>query len=302
MMAQLAVCGVSHVGLSHGGNVLAFRPTSSRRLVNGGGRRKAQFATCAVQPEEDPPKVDRSEVEKILQAKAGSEVLEKYREKLRKKLQETPGPDDVNPAASLEAGRAAAEEYKAKVQAALAEEAEKEAELLRQAEQKLKVGEFYYDKGEYAKSASALEEGMAMVAGSSMVGGQIMIWLAMAYEAQGRNAECIELLKEVNKKHPDDELRKQAGDLKFIYEAPKLALSKDDFVAMPLVQDLDRRGKKSWKGVKKYVAPPGEKPFDFDEYIAKLFSDTRPRWQTNKYVWAAAAVLLTGLGIYFNKR
>lgn len=70
---------------------------------------------------------------------------------------------------------------------------------------------------------------------------QIQIWLAMAYEAVGRHNDCIALYKRLEGGHPNKILRRQAADLRYILEAPKLKISSDEMVKIPLIEkDFDR--------------------------------------------------------------
>lgn len=64
---------------------------------------------------------------------------------------------------------------------------------------------------------------------------QIQIWLAMAYEADNRHADCIALYKNIEETHPNKATRRQAADLRYILEAPKLKIRKDEMVSIPLI-------------------------------------------------------------------
>lgn len=64
---------------------------------------------------------------------------------------------------------------------------------------------------------------------------KIQIWLAMAYEANNRHKDCIELYQELEKKHPSISIRRQAAELRYILQAPKLKISKDEMVTIPLI-------------------------------------------------------------------
>lgn len=66
----------------------------------------------------------------------------------------------------------------------------------------------------------------------------MQVWLALAYSANGKEAECVALFKALEKTHPLAAIRKQAAHLCFIMEAPKLELSADERVAIPVL-DLD---------------------------------------------------------------
>lgn len=69
----------------------------------------------------------------------------------------------------------------------------------------------------------------------------MQLWLALAYDAMGRHADCIAVYKRLESSHPNKNLRKQAADLRFIAEAPKLKISQDEMVKIPLMEkDFDR--------------------------------------------------------------
>lgn len=64
---------------------------------------------------------------------------------------------------------------------------------------------------------------------------QIQIWLAMAYEANNRHRDCIALYQQLEKKHPSVTIRRQAAELRYILQAPKLKISQDEMVTIPLI-------------------------------------------------------------------
>jgi hypothetical protein len=64
---------------------------------------------------------------------------------------------------------------------------------------------------------------------------QIQIWLAMAYEANRRHKDCIALYKELENSHPMFSIRRQAAELRYISEAPKLKISNDEVVTIPQI-------------------------------------------------------------------
>lgn len=64
---------------------------------------------------------------------------------------------------------------------------------------------------------------------------QIQIWLAMAYEANNRHADCIALYQQLEKKHPSVSIRRQAAELRYILQAPKLKITQEEMVTIPLI-------------------------------------------------------------------
>lgn len=64
---------------------------------------------------------------------------------------------------------------------------------------------------------------------------QIQIWLAMAYEANNRHKDCKDLYQQLEKKHPSASIRHQAAELRYILQAPKLKISEEEMVTIPLI-------------------------------------------------------------------
>lgn len=72
---------------------------------------------------------------------------------------------------------------------------------------------------------------------------QIQIWLAMAYDANNRHDDCIALYKRLEARHPNKQIKRQAADLRYILEAPKLKISREEMVSIPIIErDYDKYG------------------------------------------------------------
>lgn len=65
------------------------------------------------------------------------------------------------------------------------------------------------------------------------------------FQACGRSEDCIELYKYLEVAHPSRRLQKQAYELRYIMEAPKLELSPDERVSIPLIES-DSWRKTGW--------------------------------------------------------
>ena len=59
-------------------------------------------------------------------------------------------------------------------------------------------------------------------------------------QACGQEKECISLYKHIEKTHPNSKIRKQAYELRYIMEAPRLQISEDERVKIPLLEDSSR--------------------------------------------------------------
>jgi tetratricopeptide (TPR) repeat protein len=103
----------------------------------------------------------------------------------------------------------------------------------------LERGKVAYERGEYPDAVAALERAADEAGRLSSVGGDALMWLALAYQAVGREADCIETYKWIEANHPLPKTRKQAENLRYIMEAPKLELSPDERVTIPLLNSQD---------------------------------------------------------------
>ncbi|KAG0571741.1 hypothetical protein KC19_VG038900 [Ceratodon purpureus] len=156
------------------------------------------------------------------------------------------GPQDYSNVSNQEKTSMSEEERFAEEQARRRQEefvrqAVEEARIKKEAEVLLQMSQRAYGRGVYDKSVEMLEAALTKVPGNSNLGGEIQVWLAMAYDAVGRHADCIALYKRLEGTHPNNNLRKQAADLRYIAEAPKLKISRDEMVKVPLIEkDYDR--------------------------------------------------------------
>ena len=57
----------------------------------------------------------------------------------------------------------------------------------------------------------------------------------MAYEANNRHADCIALYKQLERHHPSVSIRRQASELRYILQAPKLKITQEEMVTIPLI-------------------------------------------------------------------
>jgi hypothetical protein len=55
-------------------------------------------------------------------------------------------------------------------------------------------------------------------------------------QACGREKDAIDTCKIIEQNHPIRKIKKQAMDLRYIFEAPKLELSEEERVQIPIIQ------------------------------------------------------------------
>ncbi len=95
------------------------------------------------------------------------------------------------------------------------------AESLEIARAIFQTGKVAFEGGQYREAVENLEQASTLVARNSRLGGEVHLWLVTAYEAAGRTEEAIALCQQL-KRHPYSETSKQARQLVYILQAPKL--------------------------------------------------------------------------------
>jgi tetratricopeptide (TPR) repeat protein len=95
------------------------------------------------------------------------------------------------------------------------------SESLEIARSRYQAGKVAFENGQYREAVENLEKASALLARNSRLGGEIELWLVTAYEAAGRTEDAIALCKQLQR-HPDVETSKQARQLLYILQAPKL--------------------------------------------------------------------------------
>ena len=130
----------------------------------------------------------------------------------------------------------AQKKYADKVAAALAAKAEADARAKAEKARKFELGKALYAKGMYPQSVKALVVALDAEGPFSQLGGEIQLWLALAHSATGDEAAAIQVYREVEASHPSPKMRRQAYDLRYIAEAPKLRVGEDEKPLLPEVE------------------------------------------------------------------
>eukprot|EP00775_Hariotina_reticulata_P010561 gene10561-10721_t len=181
-----------------------------------------------------------------------------------------------------------------------AELAAEEAERRKKEAAYLEGGKKAYERGQYDDSVTLLEKAVEQAGKGSMLGGEAMMWLALAYQACGREQDCINTYKWLEDNHPVPKMKKQAADLRYIMEAPKLELSPEERVTIPLLNSEDSWVKKG--GRKSYtprynpaVVPSNKKKSYWDnlDWDAPLLPFVPDKWYY-RVAWLVLIVGVTG--------
>ncbi|KAL3692551.1 hypothetical protein R1sor_006202 [Riccia sorocarpa] len=176
--------------------------------------------------------------------------------------------------------------------------AREQAEKRKTAEKMYQLGQTAYARGMYDKSVELFENALINVQSSTNLGGEIQIWLAMAYDANNRHGDCIALYKRLEARHPNRQIRRQAADLRYILEAPKLKISREEMVSIPIIErDYDKTQKTYSQKLRDRRRPKPKMPKEKDYLEDWMVFELPPRWERNPYVWVALTVWLTLCGI-----
>jgi hypothetical protein len=196
---------------------------------------------------------------------------------------------------------------RAKLERRAEELAREDAERRAREARNFELGKALYERGEYGRCVEALELGVEDAGGrGTQLGGEAAMWLALGYQACGREEQCLETYKWLEQNHPNKRLRKQAADLRYILEAPKLELSPDERVTVPVISSDDlwrASGRRSTGAASALRARKGggggagkgeKKPWERDlDVELKFLPDA---W----YVRVAWAAVIVGSGVYGN--
>ncbi|XVF43923.1 hypothetical protein PTKIN_Ptkin02bG0080200 [Pterospermum kingtungense] len=160
--------------------------------------------------------------------------IEEMRE-LEKKAEELQSKAEAEESVGEEGREETEEEKRMRVRKELEKVAKEQAERRETAQLMFELGQKAYGKGMYGRAIEFLEAALTIIPRPTLFGGEIQIWLAMAYEANNRHADCIALYQQLEKKHPSVSIRRQAAELRYILQAPKLKISQEEMVTIPLI-------------------------------------------------------------------
>ena len=96
--------------------------------------------------------------------------------------------------------------------------------------------------GNYDDSLTLARESASLAGPDSAVGGDAQMYEALALAACGREEASLEVYRTLEETHPLPMIRKQAANLRYIAEAPKMALRPDERVVVPVLSGADTAG------------------------------------------------------------
>ncbi|KAE9614462.1 hypothetical protein Lal_00012283 [Lupinus albus] len=204
--------------------VSPFPPKRDTKVVVARGKSNSEKNGVGFDAEEDG---GDDELEKKLKRRVREFEEMRELEKMAEELRESDNGGE---------GREESEEEKRmRVKKELRKVAKEQAERRETAQLMFDLGQKAYGKGSYGRAIEFLEAALTIIPRSTLFGGEIQIWLAMAYEANNRHTDCIALYRQLEKTHPSINIRRQASELRYILQAPKLKISQEEMVTIPLI-------------------------------------------------------------------
>lgn len=151
-------------------------------------------------------------------------------------------------------------------------------------------GVLNFERGDYQKAIALLERARALAILETNLGGEILIWLANAYDANGRTDDAIALCRSL-KKHPVGDVRKSARYILGILTAPPLSKLEGVVSEVPILESPDTYQSKP---IARSTGQSGNNQKPFREVsLEKPNTDSN-----NNFLWFAIAVTLLVLALW----
>ncbi len=170
-------------------------------------------------------------------------------------------------------------------------------ENLEIAKTQYQAGTIAFERGEYRQAVQYLEKASALLGRNSHLAGEVQILLVTAYDANEQRVEAMALCEQL-KRHPDGEIGKQAKQLLYILQAPRLKRPQEWLTQIPDLGALEGNDTKTGfvNSSTRSLSPPRKRqqiePMDLSQV------NTRD----NRFIWVAlfAIAFIFGGLIWFN--
>ncbi len=150
-----------------------------------------------------------------------------------------------------------------------------------------------FESGNYQQAIALLERARALAILETALGGDILVWLANAYDANGRTDDAIALCRDL-KKHPISDVRKSARYMLGILTAPQLGKLEGVVSEVPILQFSDTYQSKP-AARSKSQGDLNQKPF---REVSLEKPNTNSSASINNFLWFAIAISLLLLALW----
>ncbi|WP_016951004.1 tetratricopeptide repeat protein [Anabaena sp. PCC 7108] len=164
-------------------------------------------------------------------------------------------------------------------------------ESLEIAKSRYETGKLAFENGQYREAVENLEKASVLLARNTRFAGEVDIWLVTAYEAAGRTDDAIALCQQL-RRHPHYETKKQARQLIYILQAPKLKRPKEWMTEIPDLDAISDHDSKRFVTATPKKSTPRQKSTE-PEYVDLSTVNTRD----NSFIWVA--LIAVGLTISY---
>jgi tetratricopeptide (TPR) repeat protein len=154
------------------------------------------------------------------------------------------------------------------------------------ADQLFSVGQAQFAGGRYREATEAFQSAIAQTDPNSKLGGEIQLWLVMAYEALDLREEARTLCRQLHT-HPVRKIRTESKRVQYILEAPKLSTRSEWITAIPDLSQLPDADDLRPQGPAVTYQPP-PRPAINPEPVDLSQVNT----EENGFVWVAIAGLI----------
>jgi tetratricopeptide (TPR) repeat protein len=155
------------------------------------------------------------------------------------------------------------------------------------------AGKAAFERGDYRVAVKHLEAASALMTRNSRLGGEAQIWLAIAYEAAGKQPEAIALCQQLSR-HPDLETRKEGKRLLYILQAPKLVRPAEWMTQIPDLGAIAESDPKDRRGAQASITT--SKRNRQDEREREPVDLSQVNTKDNQFVWIALIALALVIG------
>lgn len=150
-----------------------------------------------------------------------------------------------------------------------------------------------FESGNYQQAVALLERARALSILETVLGGEILVWLANAYDANGRTDDAIALCRSL-KKHSVSDVRKSARYMLGILTAPQLGKLEGVVSEVPILEFSDSYQSKP-AARSENQSEPNQQPFR-EVSLEKPNPDSNA--SIHKFLWFAIAISLIFLSLW----
>jgi tetratricopeptide (TPR) repeat protein len=148
------------------------------------------------------------------------------------------------------------------------------------------TGRRAFESGYYRQAIEHFERAAALSVGASPTGGEIKIWLVLAYHAHGNLEAALALCRKLIH-HPHLPTRKQGRSLRAILEAPELAKRPEWFSKIPDLSEIEPSEGEAKKGASGTYKPRPIRPLKEPEIDPATINR-----RDNQFIWVAIVLTI----------